>query len=147
MATTRNENSIECQESDYLYVKSSQIENAGMGLYTAIDLFKDETVAVFLGEVLSADEATRRASEGFDLYFICMLDGRIMDSMHVSCMAKFANDASAGGNSLFKNNMHITFNESNEICLTATKNVKANEELFCSYGAKYWKKHKGFLKV
>jgi hypothetical protein len=135
------ENEIEALESDYLYVKNSQIRGAGNGLFTAIDIYKNETVAIFLGEILSDAEATVRATQGNDLYFISLLDGRIMDSMRTDCLAKYANDASATSQTEFKNNMQITFNDQNQVCLTATRAIHANEELFCAYGSRYWKKH------
>jgi len=39
---------IEAEESDYLYTDPSQIPNAGLGLFTAIKLFKEEQIAVFV---------------------------------------------------------------------------------------------------
>jgi uncharacterized protein len=27
------------------------------------------------------------------------------------------------------------------VCIEALRNIRANEELFCSYGKGYWKKH------
>jgi hypothetical protein len=40
---------IEADESDYLYTDPSQIPNAGLGLFSAIKLFKGEQIAVFEG--------------------------------------------------------------------------------------------------
>ena len=39
---------IDCKEEDYLYVKDSQIKESGKGLYTAINIFKDEVISVFM---------------------------------------------------------------------------------------------------
>jgi uncharacterized protein len=128
-------------EDDYLYKQQSQIPQSGYGLYTAIDIFQDETVAVFRGEILSNKEAKKRADKGEDQYFVCLWDGRILDSNQVECWAKYANDAKGPNARAFKNNVHITFNENNEVCLTALRNIKAYEELFCAYGDAYWKKH------
>ena len=52
---------IEAEESDYLYTDHSQIPNAGLGLFTAIKLFKGEQIAVFEGELLTHAEAKHRA--------------------------------------------------------------------------------------
>ncbi|MGK0323818.1 MAG: hypothetical protein ACJAR4_001863, partial [Psychroserpens sp.] len=46
-------NTIEALESDYLYIQPSQIEKAGNGLYTAIDIFKNETISLFKGEIIT----------------------------------------------------------------------------------------------
>ena len=133
-------NTIECPETDYLYKSQSQIKDAGTGLFTAIDLFQDETVAVFLGEVLTDDQAQERADSGKDAYFINLLDGSIMDSMRVMCFAKYANDAQGSSNSAFKNNARITLDEEDNVCIQAIRNIKTDEEVFCSYGKKYWQK-------
>ena len=37
-------NSIEALETDYLYIHASQIPNSGKGLFTAINIYKDEIV-------------------------------------------------------------------------------------------------------
>ncbi len=128
---------IEAEESDYLYTDTSQIQNAGLGLYTAIKLFKEEQIAVFEGELLSDDEAEKRALLREDQYFISLLNGKTMDSKHTDCFAKYANDAT-GTQTVFKNNCIITLNDEQQVCLVATKTIKAGEEIFCSYGTEYW---------
>jgi uncharacterized protein len=132
---------IEAPEADYLYKKKSQIPDSGRGLFTAIDIYKDEIIAFFKGEILTYTQAEQRAQEGRDKYFINLPDGSIMDSMNVKCFAKYANDAKGSVSSKFKNNAVITINEQDKVCIKATRNIKANEELFCGYGVRYWKKH------
>ena len=133
---------IEAPESDYLYIQDSQITNAGKGLFTAIDIYPNEIISLFKGEILTDNEAQKRVSEGNDRYFINMLDGSILDSMHVDCFAKYANDAEAFSKLEFKNNSKITLDDDDNVCIVATKKIKSQQEIFCSYGAKYWKKHK-----
>ncbi|MQP52775.1 MULTISPECIES: SET domain-containing protein-lysine N-methyltransferase [unclassified Flavobacterium] len=111
-------------------------------MFTAIDIYKDEIISIFKGEILSEKEAQKRVSEGHDKYFMNMIDGSILDAMHTECFAKFANDAEAFSKSEFKNNSKITLDDNNNVCIVATKKIKSGEEIFCSYGAKYWKKHK-----
>ena len=133
---------IEAPESDYLYIQDSQITNAGKGLFTAIDIYPNEIISIFKGEILTDNEAQKRVSEGNDRYFINMLDGSILDSMHVDCFAKYANDAEAFSKLEFKNNSKITLDDDDNVCIVATKKIKSQQEIFCSYGVKYWKKHK-----
>ncbi len=40
-----NNNKIDAAESDYLYKSPSQIPNSGKGLFTAIDIYKNENNA------------------------------------------------------------------------------------------------------
>jgi SET domain-containing protein len=134
-------NSIEALESDYLYIKTSLIKNAGKGLYTAIDIYKGEIISLFKGEIIANEEAERRAQLNEDKYFINLLDGSILDSMHTECYAKYANDAEGLSQSNFKNNAEITLDEDNNVCIKASKKIKHGDEVFCSYGKRYWKKH------
>ncbi|WP_405569193.1 SET domain-containing protein-lysine N-methyltransferase [Winogradskyella sp. Asnod2-B02-A] len=135
-------NIIEAPESDYLYIETSQIKNAGKGLFTAIDIYKDEIISLFKGEIIDNEEAAIRAQQSKDRYFINLLDGTIMDSMHIDCYAKYANDAEGFSQSNFKNNAAITLDDDDNVCIKATKDIEYGEEVFCSYGKPYWKKHR-----
>jgi uncharacterized protein len=135
---------IDARESDYLYISGSQIPGAGDGLYTAIPIWKHEIIAVFKGEMLSQDEADKRAKQGFNRYFINMPHGTIMDSMHVKCFAKYANDADGMVKNGTGPNSVITFDDDNRVCLVAIRDLTVGEEIFCSYGKRYWKKSDNF---
>lgn len=132
---------IEALDSDYLYIEISQIENAGKGLYTAIDIYKNEIITLFKGEIISNKEAEERATQNKDRYFINLLDGSIMDCMHTNCFAKYANDSEGIASNNFNNNAKITLDEEDNVCIKATKTISSGEEIFCSYGKSYWKKH------
>ena len=138
---TNNINQIDAPESDYLFVRVSQLPDSGNGLHTAINIYKDEIISIFKGEILTNNQARLRALKGNDKYFISLLNGSIMDSMHVKCFAKYANDATGFSHSKFKNNCKIGLDESNNVCIIATRKIKTGEEIFCSYGKKYWEKH------
>jgi hypothetical protein len=134
-------NAIQAPEKLYLYKAISQLQNAGNGLYTAINIYKDEVIATFRGERLTDAIAKKRAKNGNDQYFITMLDGSIMDSIKSDCFAKYANDAMGLGASGFKNNSRIALDENNNVCIIANKIIKGGDEIFCGYGKRYWKKH------
>ena len=129
---------IDAKEADYLYLKSSGILGAGNGLYTSIKIYKNEVISLFKGDILSDKEAKQRANKNLDGYFISMLNGSIMDSNHVKCFAKYANDAEGMAILKFKNNSKISLNEDNNVCLVALRNIASGEEIFCGYGKKYW---------
>jgi hypothetical protein len=138
--TVEDDNKIEVPESDYLYTATSQIPNAGKGLITAIPIYKGEIIALFKGEILTNFQAKSRAEKGEDNYFINMLDGSIMDSADVECFAKYANDANGLVQSPYKNNSKIALDEMENVCLIATRGIKTGEEIFCSYGKRYWQR-------
>ncbi len=135
------ENVIEATEADYLYTQTSQLKNCGKGLFTAVDIYKDEVIAIFTGEILTDRQSALRANKGKDKYFIGMLDGTIMDSMHANCFAKYANDANGLTSNSFKNNSSIFIDENDNVSIIATKKIKANTEIFCSYGKEYWQNY------
>lgn len=129
---------IDSPEEDYLYTDVSQIENAGMGLYTAIKIYKHEIIAVFDGEIINDIEQKRRIEKNIHHYFVVLLNGKIMDSMSTECFARYANDANGTTKSLFKNNSFISLDEIDRPCIVASRSIKAGEEIFCSYGDNYW---------
>ena len=131
---------IDAPEADYLFVQPSGIAGAGKGLFTAIPIHPGEVVAVFEGERLSATEAKRRAEREEDGYFVTLLDGNTLDSMHTECFAKYANDAEGPGNSRLRNNAVITVDDGDRPCVMATRTIKAGGEVFVAYGKAYWKK-------
>jgi hypothetical protein len=129
---------IALAEADYLYVADSSLPKAGKGLYTAIRIYAGEIVAVFEGELLSDDEANLRRKANKDGYFIQLLNGQILDSMHTNCFAKYANDAAGSPMLKVRNNAVIALNEQQQICIVATRNIRAGEEVYVSYGKAYW---------
>jgi len=136
------------QEAEFLEVKESQIPNSGRGLFLRKQRKKGELVALFRGEVLSYEAAELRALKNEDGYFINMSNGTILDSMHVECFAKYANDAHGLGKTKFKSNAQIQLSGRDDIaCLVALRDIKAGEEIFTSYGKKYWKNFKSKRKV
>ena len=141
MISSNQNNTIESAESDYLYKALSQLPNSGNGLFTAINIYKDETISIFKGKILTDSQAKKTVLNGKDQYFINMLDGTIMDSMNTPCFAKYANDVNGTFESQFKNNAKIGLDEENNVCIIAIRKIVSGEEIFCSYGKKYWKKH------
>ena len=138
-------NKIDALESEYLYVATSQIPNSGNGLFTAVDIYKDEMIAVFTGELLTDCQAAEYAEKGNDRYFIMMPDGSTLDCMNSDCFAKYANDASVNSETNFKNNSKIAFDDNGQVGLIALRKIKSGEEIFCSYGKVYWKKWLKFV--
>jgi len=135
-----NDNQIQAEETDYLYLENSQITNAGKGLFTAIEIYKDEIIAYFKGEILSFEASEIKAKTSSDSYYMNLPNGKILDCNTTDGFAKYANDANGIGISNFKNNAEISLDESKNVCLIAKRKIKSGEEIFCSYGKKYWKK-------
>ena len=140
--TKTDQNKIQAKEEDYLYIQTSQLSNSGYGLFTAIDVYKDEIISIFKGEILSDAEADIRAKNNINQYFMNLLNGSILDCKNTDCFAKYANDAIGFSTSNFKNNAKITLDENGNVCLVALRKIQSGEEIFSDYGKKYWKKQK-----
>ena len=134
-------NIIQLPEEEYLYVTTSQLSHSGNGLFTAIDLYKDEIISIFKGEILTDLEAELRTKNNTNHYFMNLLDGRILDCRNTNGFAKYANDAKGFSKSAYTNNAKITLDENENVCLMAIRKIKSEEEIFCDYGKRYWKTH------
>ncbi len=134
-------------DPDYLFTKPSQIKGAGNGLFTRKEIKRDEVICLFNGELLTDRQVTIRLNKGLDSYFVETIDDTIMDSMKIPGMAKYANDAVGLRKSKFKNNALITFDDNDNVCLTATKRIKSGEEIFTAYGKEYWDNYREKMKA
>jgi hypothetical protein len=115
---------------------SEHFENFKVNLARLIDLIDEKKREDFHKNLIS-DFLKKTYYE--DQYFINMLDGSILDSKKIKCFAKYANDAKGFSISAYTNNAKIGLDEQDNVCLIAIKKIKAGDEIFCSYGAKYWK--------
>lgn len=138
MHTLPQAQAIEAPEADYLYVDTSRIAGAGLGLFTAIPIHRGEVVAVYTGERFSRKEARLRAIRGEDSYFVTLMGGDTLDSMHSDCFAKYANDVEGPATSLLRNNSVITLDDSGRPCVMATRRIPAGGEVYVAYGKPYW---------
>ncbi|MFZ1664900.1 MAG: SET domain-containing protein [Flavobacteriales bacterium] len=133
--------SIPLPEEDYLYTALSGLKDAGSGLFTAIPFYKDEVIAIFHGERLSAKEASGRAAKGLDCFFMELPNGTTLDAMQTKGFAKFANDVKGSATTSLRNNAKIALDEMGQVCLRATRRISVGEEVLCGYGKRYWMRH------
>jgi len=140
-----------------LEVRPSTIPNAGMGLFTTIDLPANQPIVLYYGEL------TTRAQGGYCISVSQKhkLDGKPVvevtrhdnngdgDDVGVVVMVnkgRCVNDARKNTVSL-KNNMRygplLLASEVNSshpcVVMSSTRRIKAGEELLASYGMAYWK--------
>jgi uncharacterized protein len=142
MPTLPQAQAIDAPEVDYLYVRTSHIVGAGLGLFTVIPIHRGEVVAVYRGERFFDAEARLRASRGADAYFVTLVDGNTLDSMHSDCFARYANDVEGPATSPLRNNAVITMDDSGRPCVMAMRRIPAGGEVYVDYGKAYWTKRK-----
>jgi SET domain-containing protein len=124
-----------------LYVKKSKLPKAGKGLYTDAAIAKDEIVCEYEGEKVTWKECLRRneAMEGKGAYFFHINDRNCVDAQHTLwALGRYANDA-AGPSKVtgLRNNAKYEVIKGKPY-IKATRNIKAGDEIFVSYGKEYW---------
>lgn len=110
-------------------------------MYTDAAIAKDEIVCEYEGEKVTWKECLRRneAMEGKGAYFFHINDRNCVDAQHTLwALGRYANDA-AGPSKVagLRNNAKYEVIKGKPY-IKATKNIKAGDEIFVSYGKEYW---------
>jgi hypothetical protein len=116
-----------------LYITDSNIEKAGIGLFTFNEIKKGEIIDIFKGYYVDDDftDMFKNSKYLIEINEIVTLDCELVFSY-----AKFANDAL--NHEIYKNNSYIEQDENNIVYLIAKQDIFPKEEIFCSYGNNYW---------
>ncbi|TEA22443.1 Histone-lysine N-methyltransferase EZH1 [Colletotrichum sidae] len=122
----------------------SQLEGCGYGLFTAEDISQDEFVIEYRGELIVADEGVRRearrgeafATEKSTSYVFSLLDyeGIWVDAAIYGNLSRYINHAVEAAN-VQPSILYV--NGEYRIRFSATRSIKAGEELFFNYGANF----------
>lgn len=121
-----------------LFIKKSQVKNAGNGLYAGPYGFKKEDI---IGEYSlpwmkgTWKRILERKDEANTSYVLCSTKNKCWDGLDKnSTIIRNANDAHG---SKFKNNAFF-LEKNKRIFMVASKTIKPNEEIFCDYGEEYF---------
>lgn len=117
-----------------LRIKKSTIPNAGKGLFAMTGrpgneiLFREEdTICEYHGEVIDKDTLDERYGEFTAPYAVEVNEDRFIDSSTARGVGSLANSKPR------HQNAHLTVYR-NRVFVKATKNIRNNKEIFCSYG-------------
>lgn len=130
--------------SKILMVKKSSLPNAGNGLFVKIDFKKGEMITEYKGRRRTWAQVENDADNG---YIFHIDDDNVIDAQkNVNTFGRYANDA-AGLHRVsgLRNNAEY-IEESNRVFIRATRNIKAGNEVFVSYGKRYWKQVRDNMK-
>jgi len=120
-----------------LFIKKSQLPNAGKGLYTKKEIAKGVRIAEYKGKLRKwKDVKHLDGHNGFLMYITrnAVIDG----SDTVKALARFANDARGFGRvEGCKNNCEFV-SEGNKCFIESISPVKKGEELLVGYGKEFW---------
>ena len=134
-----------------LEIKPSRVKGAGLGLFTKVDLCARTFVDVYSGIKVSQDEYEEKFLRNRYALDDERNDQVIIADATDSCYARYANDVEIQGlpcNASFedfkfevekKKHAHMPDWFANEtMCLVTTAFIRAGEEIYVSYGRRYW---------
>jgi len=120
-----------------LFIKKSQLPNAGKGLYTKKKIAKGVRIAEYKGKLRKwKDVKHLDGHNGFLMYITrnAVIDG----SDTVKALARFANDAQGFERvDGCKNNCEFV-SEGNKCFIESIRSIKKGEELLVGYGKEFW---------
>jgi len=129
-------------DSSLLFVKESTMPNCGKGLFTSVDIKKGMLVIEYTGEKITWAEGLKRNEnhKAQSPYLFYITAKNCIDAEYtIDALARYANDAKGHTKVKALNNNAEYAVIKRVPYIMATKNIKAGEEIFVSYGDDYWK--------
>ncbi len=126
--------------SKTLFIKTSTLPGAGLGLFAKVDFKKGDIITEYKGRRRTWAEVEDDA----DNYYIYHIDDdNVIDAQkQPGSFGRYANDATGltrvPG---IKNNAEY-FEDDNRVYIRATRNIAAGNEVLVAYGKGYWKQVK-----
>jgi SET domain-containing protein len=114
-----------------LYIKTSQIKNAGLGLFANRFFRKGDIICDYRGDKVPSDSIDSNNKYILQLNKKWSIDAESPTSNY----GRFANMCRAKDKP-FKNNANI--NAASPPTIVATRTIKPNDEIFLNYGRLYW---------
>jgi len=125
-----------------LFVKESTLPNCGKGLFTTVDIKKGMLIVEYKGEKITwAEGLKRNENHVFQSPYLFYISSKnCIDAEYtLEALARYANDAKGHTKVKGLNNNAEYAVIKRVPYIMATKNIKAGEEIFVSYGEDYWK--------
>ncbi len=128
---------------DSIFLKKSSIQNAGLGVFVAIDFQENDIITEYLGKKINNEQVEQLTSQN-KFHYIAQLskdisiDGyrfeKIKNSFGFGSMINDIQNKKKTNCALFA----TTKNRRLSLFIVAIKPIYQNEELFLNYGLKYW---------
>lgn len=122
-----------------LIVKTSQLPNAGKGLFTTTPIKKGEQIIEYKGEIIDWKEYEKRVERDEDGYLFFINKKHCIDAFNTpQHKARYANDAAGLSRVKGLKNNSVYEIEDNKCFIVATRDIAAGEEIFVNYTKEYW---------
>lgn len=129
----------------HLEVKTSQIPDAGMGLFTRVDIPKGTYIIEYKGKITSWNDADHM--DGDNPFLFHVHDDHVIDGSKKKSLAKYANDAKGLTRIKgLKNNSEFV-EDGVRVYIQAARFIASGSEIFVDYGPDYWKTVKENIKI
>jgi len=120
-----------------LRIKKSQLPQAGKGLFTKTDIPIGTRIAEYKGRIQPWREV--KDQDGINGYLMYINRNVVINGLAaVKTLARYANDARGLVRMEGIRNNAEFVSEGKRCFLEATRNIRAGEEIFASYGREYW---------
>ncbi len=122
-----------------LVIKTSQLPNAGKGLFTTENVAKGTLLIEYLGDLYTWKQCQQRALDNKEGYVFFVNNSVCIDAFDTpQHLARYANDAAGFGRTAGLKNNAVYEIVKKQAYIKATRNLKAGEEIFVNYGKTYW---------
>ncbi|ANH82971.1 SET domain-containing protein-lysine N-methyltransferase [Niabella ginsenosidivorans] len=131
--------------SKRLFVKTSTLPNAGKGLFTKVNIAKNEIITEYIGNLVTWKEVEQDVDNG---YIFHINDDAVIDaSKNKNSFGRYANDAAGLQRVKGITNNAEYMEEGTRVFIKAKRAIPAGSEIFVAYGPQYWKQVRENIKL
>jgi uncharacterized protein len=129
----------------HLYIRKSQLPNAGHGLFTKVEISKGTRIVEYKGSIHTWNEV--KHLDGHNGYLLRINWKTVINAEPFKkALARYANDARGLKRieGLLNNAEYVT--EGNRCFIEAKRKIRKKEEILVGYGKEYWQLIRKILK-
>lgn len=121
-----------------LRVRKSSIPGAGKGLFTSVEILKGGLVTEYKGRLCRWKEV--KDQDGYNAYIFKINESWAIDGLRtLSAKGRYANDARGIRRVAGCRNNSEYITRGKRCYISATRRIRAGEEVFVDYGRAYWR--------
>ena len=120
-----------------LFIKKSNLPQAGKGLFTKIEISKGTRILEYKGKKRKWKEV--KHLDGYNGYLMYITRNAVIDALHYKkTLGRYANDARGFSRiPRLRNNCEYV-SEGDRCYLDAKRSIKKDEDLLVAYGKEFW---------
>ena len=121
----------------HLFIDQSQLEDAGLGLFTKVPIKKGTRIAEYRGRLQRWPEV--KHEDGYNEYLLRVDRSTVLNAKPFKkCLARYANDARGLSRTKGLRNNAEYIIEGKRCFLEATRTISAGDEILVDYGEEFW---------